>query len=97
MQNHRKHINYCQQSVYIRVINIDLALCTNYKSKQYSIPSVLHGLSDIASCLIHSIHHTSISPVIFIFNKAVFVYILLWSLEWSMDILECHVQKQRSG
>ena len=65
--------------------------------KAVIVPGILHGLCNIANGFVQNIHHTSVSPAIFIINKAVLVGIPFWDLEWNMDILECHIQKQGCG
>ena len=67
------------------------------KCKAVIVPGILHGLCNVANGFVQNIHHTSVSPAIFIINKAVLVGIPFWDLEWNMDVLECHVQKQRCG
>lgn len=60
-------------------------------------PFLFERCSYISNGFIDGIHHCRVTSPVFVFYKVVFIQVFLWRLDWVMDILKRHVQKQRLG
>lgn len=80
-----------QQNVFSK----DYITCREHQDCVVPQSFLLQSQSDVAYCLVHGWHHSSIQPAGVVFDETVGGHVALWHLQRRVDGLERHVEEER--